>query len=197
MALARQMQPATLADFLAIPEGERFHELLAGEIVQRALPSARHGGAQVTLGGTLLPYQRRRGPGPSGWVFAVEAEVQLFLHTVVRPDVLGWRRERLPRLPDLSPIDVTPDWVCEVLSPSNAKVDLWDKQGLYHEAGIQHYWIVDPMTESLRVLRWAEAGYDTVLDARGDATVRAEPFDEVEIHLPDLFDAEPAAAPAP
>jgi Uma2 family endonuclease len=60
---------ATLSDFLAIPEGERQHELLAGEIVRRAVPSGEHGGAQgdvlISLG---PPFQRGKG-GPGGWWF--------------------------------------------------------------------------------------------------------------------------------
>jgi hypothetical protein len=30
--------------------------------------------------------------------------------------VAGWRRERMPEMPDDEPIRVVPDWVCEILS---------------------------------------------------------------------------------
>jgi Uma2 family endonuclease len=74
--------------------------------------SGRHGGAQLRLGQTLAPYDRRSG----GWWFASETEIQLDAHQVFRPDVAGWRRERLPELPSEVPILVRPDWVCEILS---------------------------------------------------------------------------------
>jgi len=36
----REKPPATVADLLAIPESERFHEVIDGELVRKALPSA-------------------------------------------------------------------------------------------------------------------------------------------------------------
>lgn len=190
-ALAEQMVFATEADFFAIPEEDRFHELLAGDLVQRALPSGRHGSAQFSLGNALGRYGR--GPGrpdePGGWRFAVEAEVRLAPDTLVRPDVAGWRRERLPRFPDSAPVEIRPDWVCEVLSPSNATRDLIDKMLIYHQADIPHYWVLDPERRRLRVHRLAPAGYSIVLDAGRDAVVRAEPFELLEIAIADLFDS--------
>lgn len=187
---AEKLRYDTLDDFLAIPEGERFHELLSGEIVEKASPVARHGGTQGSAFALLTPFQQRKGRsgGPGGWRFAIETEIRLADHTVVRPDVAGWRRERLPRLPDTFPCLVRPDWVCEILSRSNAVTDLLDKVRIYHQAGVPHYWILDPDRETLRVHRWAEPGYQVVLDVGHHAVVRAEPFDAIEIAVIDLFD---------
>lgn len=155
------------------------------------MPSARRGGAQFSLGAVLTPYQRRgEDPGPGGWVFATEMETLIDVDVVVRPDVAGWRRACLPRLPDTLPCRVVPDWVCEILSRSNAKTDLWDKLSLYHQAGVPHYWIVDPDKETLRVHRWAKPGYQVVLEVRSPAMVRAEPFDGVDLPMAELLDGE-------
>jgi len=183
---------ATEADFFAISEEERFHELLAGQLVPRALPSGRHGSAQLRLGRCVGPYDRRTddSDGPGGWRFASEVEVKLAEDVIVRPDLAGWRRERLPAFPESSPVTVRPDWVCEILSRSNAARDLWDKLRLYHHAGIPHYWVVDPDHHTLRVHRFTEPGYQVVLDAGRDAVVRAEPFGEVELAVAELFDDE-------
>lgn len=187
---ARKLQFATFEDFCAIPEEERFHELLSGEIVQKAFPVAVHGAAQGGVFGALIPFRRRTGGsgGPGGWRFATEVEIRLAEDEVVRPDVSGWRRERLARLPSTFPCEVRPDWVCEVLSRSNAAVDLLDKMRIYHEAGIQHYWILDPAKQTLRVHRWAPPGYQVVLDVGSKAVVRAEPFEALEIAVAELFD---------
>ncbi len=189
---AEKLRYDTLEDFLAMPEDERFHELLSGEIVEKASPVARHGGSQIKVGSSLGPFDRRPGGsgGAGGWRFASECEVQLASDTVVRPDVAGWRRERLPRLPNTFPCLVRPDWVCEILSRSNAVTDLLDKVRIYHAAGVPHYWILDPDRETLRVHRWAEPGYQVVLDVGRDAVVRAEPFDAIEIAVIDLFDQD-------
>lgn len=189
---AQSVRYASLEDFFAIPEDGRFHELVAGEIVHKALPSGRHGAAQLRLGSSIRAYDRRTDDPkrPGGWRFASEAEVQLGDDTIVRPDVAGWRRERLPRFPETSPVTVRPDWVCEILSRSNAARDLWEKLRLYHQAGVPHYWVLDPDHHTLRVHRFTEPGYQVVLDVGHDAVVRAEPFELVELVVADLFDDE-------
>jgi Uma2 family endonuclease len=168
--------PATAIDLMAIPEGERFHEVIDGEIVRKAMPSGPHGRAQRALG--------RR---PGGWWIVSEVEIQLETHDVYRPDVSGWLRARLPELPRTSPILVRPDWVCEVLSRSNARNDKVKKMRVYHRSGVAHYWLVDPEEETLTVYRWTAEGYLVALTADRDERVRAEPFGEVELSVGALF----------
>lgn len=105
--------PATLADFCAIPEGARSHELIAGQLIQKAAPSGEHGDAQAGVVGALRsPFQRKPGGGgPGGWWIATEVEVLLQSGDVVRPDVLGWRRETCPERPTGMPVQVHPNWV--------------------------------------------------------------------------------------
>ena len=74
---------------------------------------------------------------------------------------------------------VTPDWVCEILS-KNRRNDLVKKKRTYHLHRVQHYWIVDPIEETLAVYRWQSDGYVEVLIAERGETVRAEPFDRIE-----------------
>ncbi|HEU4583217.1 MAG TPA: Uma2 family endonuclease [Polyangiaceae bacterium] len=185
--------PATLADFWAIPEGARFHELIAGELLPKAAPSGEHGDAQAGVVAALrTPFQRKPGGGgPGGWWIATEVEILLQSGDVVRPDVLGWRRENCPERPTGTPVRVRPDWVCEVISPSHAKDDTVRKLRLYHHVALAHYWIVDPRDATLSVMRWSEAGYVTVLVAERSEVVRAEPFQAVEFKLATLFGGDP------
>ena len=78
---------ATLADFFAIPERERFHELVGGELIEKAAPSGEHGSAQAGIVGAIhAPFQRQSGRGgPGGWWIATEVEVRLEAE-VVRPE---------------------------------------------------------------------------------------------------------------
>lgn len=185
---------ATVEDFLAIPEAERFHELVDGEIIRKADPTGEHGDSQSWVAGWLkLPFQRPPGRGgPGGWWIETEVEVQLATGDVVRPDVTGWRRDRVPERPVGSPAEHRTDWICEVLSPSNASHDRVRKLGLYHRVEVPHYWIADPREESLTVMRWSPDGYVTVLAARRGETVRAEPFDAIEIEVGTLFGDDPS-----
>jgi Uma2 family endonuclease len=182
-----KLQRVTVADLLAIPEERRRHEIIDGALVEKEAASGRHGGAQVRLARRLGPYDRHPGGRwPGGWWFATEVEVQFEETQVFRPDVAGWRRERLPELPSEVPVTVCPDWICEILS-KNKRNDLVKKKRVYHRHEVRHYWIIDPLEETLSVNRWHADGYVEVLIADRDERVRAEPFEAIELRIGVLF----------
>jgi Uma2 family endonuclease len=57
---------------------------------------------------------------------------------VYRPDIVGWRRDRVPGRPAGTPIQLRPDWICEVLSPSNPDTDRVKKLNNYHLFEVPH-----------------------------------------------------------
>ena len=196
---------ATVEDLLAIPEAQRFHEIIDGELVRKSMPSGPHGRVQFRLATEIGgPYDRRAGRGgPGGWIFATEVEIRFEPGNIFRPDVTAWRRERLARLPQEIPLGVRPDWVCEILSPSNKQNDLFKKLRTYQRCKVAHYWIIDPDAEALAVYRWTVEGYLLVLTAESRERVRAEPFDVVELSVHELVagdeedeDEEGGTAPA-
>jgi Uma2 family endonuclease len=184
---------ATLHDFWAIPDGERFHELVGGELTPKAAPSGEHGDAQAGVVGAIRsPFQRSPGGrgGPGGWWIATEVEV-LLDGDVVRPDVLGWRREHCAERPTGTPVKQRPDWICEVISPSNVTDDTIKKLRLYHRAAITYFWLVDPRDASLTVMRWSLDGYVTLMRAARGEIVRPEPFEQIEFVVGTLFGDDP------
>ena len=180
---------ATAADLAALP-GDVAAEVIGGEIVEKAAPAAPHGLAQANLTADLVGGYGRRTGGPGGWWILTEVEIEIETHEVYRPDLSGWKRERLPELPKRRPVRVLPDWVCEILSPSNARNDLVTKLRTYHRAGVRHYWIVDPEQATLTVHRWQAEGYLVALAATAGETVRAEPFAEIELNVGRVFGQE-------
>ena len=118
-------------------------------------------------------------------------EVELAPHDVFRPDLVGWRRDRAPERPRDRPVKPRPDWACEVLSPSNARHDLVTKYRVYERSSVPHYWIVDPEREVLTVYRWEGGRYAVALVATRGETVRAEPFDAIELQVGVLFGDDP------
>jgi Uma2 family endonuclease len=106
---------------------------------------------------------------------------------VLVPDLAGWRRERLPRLPADAFMTLAPDWVCEVLSASTESIDRGKKLRIYAREGVTHCWLVDPMRQALEVLS-LESGKWALLDRHaGDVNVRAVPFDAIELELGALW----------
>lgn len=182
----RRKGQATAADLAALSDDARA-EIVHGTIVQKATPSFEHGDAQSSAAAILkVPFQHGRG-GPGGWWIATEVEIELETHEVYRPDLVAWRRERVPERPYGRPIRVRPDWVCEVLSTSNADTDLGTKLFTYHRAEVPHYWIIDPEHETLTVYRFSRDGYLVVAIAGRNQQVRAEPFEAIELDVALLF----------
>jgi hypothetical protein len=74
-------------------------EILHGVLVTQPRPASRHALASSVLGIELGgPFQRGKG-GPGGWILLDEPELHLHGDVLV-PDLAGWRRERMPELPD-------------------------------------------------------------------------------------------------
>ncbi len=181
---------ATLEDIAGRADVDRL-EIIDGEIVEKATPTAEHGFGQSFFGGVLGRRFDRKPGGrwPGGWWIGSEIHVaygdELFCH-----DVVGWRRERVPERPHGFPIRTRPDWVCEILSPSNEKRDLVQKPRTLLAAQVPHYWILDVHEKVLLVQRWTRDGYTTVQQAMAGETVRAEPFDAIELRVSILFGDE-------
>ena len=193
MTAAPNSRPATLDDLAILRDQGHAVELIGGEIVYKATPAPAHGSAQTKAGELLGGYNRRSGGdrGPGGWWIMTEVEV-LYDKTreVCRHDLLGFRRDRHAKRPDEMPVEVRPDWVCEILSPSTARIDLGPKQRLLHAPGVPHYWILDPEHQTLTVMRHSDEHYLRVLDAGVGDRVRAEPFDAIELDVGELFGVE-------
>ncbi len=176
---------ATYDDVLNAPEN-KVAEILDGELFLSPRPTPRHATAASSLGGLLWgPFHHGRG-GPGGWRILDEPELHLGEHVVV-PDLGGWRRERMERVPDEAFFTLPPDWVCEVLSPSTARIDRTRKLRIYREARIGHAWLVDPLARSLEVLRWSDAGWVLLETRTGIDPARIEPFEAIELELGALW----------
>jgi Uma2 family endonuclease len=178
--------PATYDDLLKVPD-HLIAEILDGELHATPRPSPRHAKASSGLMGTLSgPFDGGRG-GPGGWQILFEPELHLDADVVV-PDLAGWRRERLPSLPDAAYFTLAPDWVCEVVSPSTASMDRVKKLAIYAREQVTFTWLVDPLARTLEALR-LEAGRWVILTTAADsALVRVEPFEAIELDLSLLWD---------
>lgn len=176
---------ATYADLEAVPP-HLVAEILFGALYTHPRPVPKHAAAANSLGYELTgPFQRQRG-GPGGWVFMVEPELHLGPHITV-PDLAGWRRERLPALPDTAFIELVPDWVCEILSPSTEAVDRGVKMRIYATFGLAHLWLLSPATQILETYELRDGKWLLLETFTGAVEVAAAPFAAVPFPLAALF----------
>jgi Uma2 family endonuclease len=177
--------PATYDDLSRVPD-HLVAEIVDGDLVVSPRPAPRHAAASSALGAELGgPFQRGRG-GPGGWWILDEPELHLGSDVLV-PDLAGWRRERLPRLPREAYFALAPDWVCEVVSPSTERLDRVRKMRLYGAAAVRHLWLVNATARTLEVYRlegdiWARVGAHAESEV-----VRAEPFEGIALELEALW----------
>jgi Uma2 family endonuclease len=127
---------ATLADYQELPEHSRV-ELLRGALVEREVTGPKHGRALLRLGASVTSRFDRKPGGkfPGGWWIVSDVAVQ-FEGEVLRPDLAGWRRDLVEAFPLDRPVTIRPDWVCEIVSPSNARTDRVLKLRSYHAAQV-------------------------------------------------------------
>ena len=182
-AAARRL--ATYEDLRALPDNV-IGEILDGELHVQPRPASLHALAAATLGGDLsVSFHRGRG-GPGGWILLHEPELHLGRDVLV-PDLAGWRRERMPEVPDAPFFTLAPDWACEVLSPSTSRTDRAKKRPICAREGVKHLWLVDPAAHTLEIFRLDAEGYRLVTTFEGEEKVRAEPFDAIELELGALW----------
>jgi len=177
------LRAATYEDVLKVPD-TLVAELIDGELYTSPRPASRHTRAKTVLG-AKVGYSFDIGE-PGGWWIINEPELHLAANAIV-PDIAGWRRDRMPVFPDAASFDLAPDWLCEVQSPSTARLDRVKKLPIYREHRVQHVWLVDPVDQTLEVLRLENGRWVVAGNYGGDDVVRAEPFEAVEIDLRALW----------
>jgi len=178
-----RVRPSLYEQLESLPDGS-IGEILNGQLHTQPRPTGPHAYAASMLGADLAhPLDKGRG-GPGGWWIIDAPELHFLVDVEVDvPDIAGWRRERMPRLPEGHRFTVVPDWVCGVLSPSAESKDRHIKMPIYARFGVAHAWFVDPGKRTLETYdlvdgAWQESGRDGV---------RAGPFDAVSLTLDDLW----------
>lgn len=167
---------------------DRIAEVLAGELHTSPLPRVRHSRTASVLGVKLGGRFDDGGSGSGGWLFLFEPGLHLGVSPdIVVPDQAGWRCERMPKLPDTAAIELAPDWVCEVLSPSTERIDRGMKRAIYAREQVHHLWFVAPDAELLEVFALDRDTYRLLGTWSGDEAMRAPPFEALELALSDLW----------
>ena len=181
------MQPArrhaSYDDVLAAPDTV-VAELIDGDLYTSPRPAIPHARVFSALGQDLRGFDEPAGASdaPGGWWIIDEPELHLGADVLV-PDLAGWRRERLPVLPDAPAFALAPDWACEILSPSTSALDRTRKMPIYAREGVAWLWLVDPPARTLHVHRLDGGRWTLAETHAGATTVRAEPFAALTVDM--------------
>lgn len=99
-----------------------------------------------------------------------------------------------PTNPEHNWIPVAPDWICEILSPATLRTDKIKKMPIYAQFGVAHAWLIDPRDKTLDTYRLESGRWSLLGSFVENDRVRAEPFQEIEIILEDLWlDSPPSS----
>ncbi|MBF0474802.1 MAG: Uma2 family endonuclease [Deltaproteobacteria bacterium] len=177
---------ATYEDLYGVPENMT-GEIIYGELTVTPRPSTKHILTTSALNAKIIPpYYFGDGGGPGGWIILIGPEIAL-VENILVPDLAGWKRDRFPKRQEHNWIDVVPDWVCEVLSPSTALRDRTKKMAIYAEYGVGYLWFIDPVHMTVDIFRLESSRWVPLGVFGGNEKVRLEPFQQIEIDLGHLW----------
>ncbi len=134
-------------DYLALPEGTRI-EMIDGVFYDMASPTTKHQEITGELYVELKMHVRKNKGSCHPYVSPIDVQLNSDDKTIVQPDVIvvcDKNKITTPRIVG------APDFIAEVLSPSNVFMDTTIKLGKYEKAGVREYWIISSEMEKVVV----------------------------------------------
>ncbi|MGE3799915.1 MAG: Uma2 family endonuclease [Candidatus Kapaibacterium sp.] len=181
MMIIDEEQLKTSADYEELPEGAPY-ELINGNLIMSPSPSFFH----QDISGALFVLMRQHAQEDHlGKVVTAPMDVYLSDHDVVQPDILFISTERLSIIEER--IRGVPDLIVEILSPSNASTDLWDKRLLYERSGVCEYWIVDPERHRVEVYENVDGVFVRFAAAEKEGEVSSKALNGFTLNVAEVF----------
>ncbi len=177
-----QVKIYTEEDYYNLPENVRA-ELIEGKLIyNQAAPSRIHQAILMELSGTIRDYLKSKN-GPCR-VYPAPFAVKLMENrkTIVEPDISVICDKS--KLTDRG-CTGAPDWIIEIVSPSNSSHDYILKLNLYANAGVREYWIVDPYKERIFVYRLEQEHFEVEIYTFHDC-IPAGIYADLQIDFPSL-----------
>lgn len=152
--------------FFQLPDDGRRYELVDGVVVMSPSPTPRHQMVMMEVAGQLWAYLREHPCGTA----VPEVDVGLGEgprggDLVYRPELVFFRRERLPEVPER--LVGAPDLVVEIISPDSRRMDTETKKDDYERCGVGEYWLIDPSRRSMTFYRLKDGRFVEV-PVKGD-----------------------------
>lgn len=141
----------TAEDLWQLEDDEHRYDLIRGELIRMSPANAEHGGIAAAIVGELRSHVRANRLGrtyaaETGFILARNPDV------VLAPDAAFVRSDRLPPREKWNRfLELAPDLVVEVVSPSDRWTEINDKVTEYLRRGVALVWIADPRLQQVTV----------------------------------------------
>ncbi|MBM3941837.1 MAG: Uma2 family endonuclease [SAR202 cluster bacterium] len=189
--MSTQTRTLTYEAYLALPEMKQRYDIVDGVLVIAPSPSAPHQWITQEIFVRLRNFARERNAGT-----AMMAPLDLLIRPaplrVRQPDILYLSGERtgifgIAQLRGVQVLDVAPDLIVEVLSPSNSRRDIEDKLQDYRAVGVRECWLVSPEAETIEVLHLTPQTTETASIFGVDGISTSEVLQGFALRLRDVF----------
>jgi len=150
----------TYEDYLGLPVDGKRYEIIEGELFVNPAPFTRHQRIVGRIYRALETHFELRGGGEA---FVAPLDVVLADDSIVQPDVLAITAARASFIGEKN-ITGAPDLVVEVLSEGSRRTDELIKRKLYERYGVDEYWIVDPVIDTIKIHRRTAEGFTRVAE---------------------------------
>lgn len=186
MPTAPSLPKLTYEDALYFPEDGQRHELIDGEHQVTPAPAPKHQWIAARLTRFLDGFVSEQ---RLGRVLPAPLDVILSEADVVQPDLVFLATSSLERIGEKN-VRGAPELVVEILSEATRRRDEITKRHLYERHGVEEYWIVDPVLETVKVYRRREGRFERAAELSVEAGDRlATPLlPGLEIDLAAVFE---------
>ena len=179
-ALQTQQELITLEQYKNLPENVRA-EVFEGQIYCMASPSQIHQTILTELLVSIRSYLKKKGNNCQ--VFPAPFDVKLSDQplTIVQPDIMiVCDKNKL----DEKRCNGAPDFIIEIVSPSNPSDDYIRKLYYYKNTGIREYWIVDPRHKTVTINYFEKNLLN--IQYSFESTIKVNIYDDLYINFSDI-----------
>ena len=145
----------TYDDYRLMPDDGLRYEVIDGDLVVTPSPSTTHQKISKRIQLTLMLQIEER---DLGQVFNAPVDLIFSKTRTLQPDLLVVRTEHTHLITERG-VEIAPDLVIEILSPSTERTDRERQAKLYAEEGVREFWIVDALNRSFEVYALGANGY--------------------------------------
>lgn len=173
----------TYEDYLQFPDDGKRFEIIDGELFMTPSPLTKH---QRISGNLLYLLHSFLKTEDIGECFVAPLDVVISPTDVVQPDLFVVLHQNKNIITEKN-ISGAPDFIIEILSPSNSIMDLKRKRVLYEMYGVEEYWIVDPATETVLQLVLQNSQFVEIKKYLKDEIISSEVVKNFTIEIKKIF----------